>query len=140
MIPPIERMDICVFGGRNREFVLDVRVFDPFAPSNKQSTLPSIYTKHERGKEGIWSMSSRYRVCNFHPLGSLTHWWFGKEGILLLQGTCLSSLSTTTNWIRCCFSFALLRSSIHCIRGAHFCCSHATKVPTGPSVDVVHSF
>ena len=29
---------------------MDVRVFNPFAPSNSSSTLDNCYTKHEREK------------------------------------------------------------------------------------------
>ena len=46
---------------------------------------------------------------------------------------------TTINWIKCCLSFALLRSSIRCIRSARSSCGQATRVQTGAPVDVVSS-
>ena len=39
-----------LWGGRRERAMMDVRVFNPFAPSNSNSTLDSCFTKHEREK------------------------------------------------------------------------------------------
>ena len=47
------RVDIAVddfCGDRQRAF-LDVRVFNPFAPSNRQSSLAAAYKSHEKEKK-----------------------------------------------------------------------------------------
>ena len=47
------RLDIAasgLWGGRRERSMVDVRVFNPFAPSNSSSTLDNCYTKHEREK------------------------------------------------------------------------------------------
>ena len=47
------RLDIAasgLWGGRRERTLVDVRVFNPFAPSNCNTTLDRCYTKHEREK------------------------------------------------------------------------------------------
>ena len=46
--------------------------------------------------------------------------------------------SSTMSWLRCTLPFALLRSSIQCIRGSHSAARHAMKQQL-PSIDLVRS-
>ena len=47
--------------------------------------------------------------------------------------------TSTVNWVCCCLSYALLWSSIRCLRGAHFTCGRAACSPTAAPVDVVYA-
>ena len=47
------RLDIAAngfWGGNTERAMFDVRVFNPFAPSNKNTNLSATYKKHEREK------------------------------------------------------------------------------------------
>ncbi len=47
------RLDVAVsglWGGRRERTLMDVRVFNPFAPSNNNTTLNQCFRKHEREK------------------------------------------------------------------------------------------
>ena len=47
------RLDVAargVYGSRLERTMFDVRVFNPFVPSNRNLTLPSVYRKHEQEK------------------------------------------------------------------------------------------
>ena len=47
------RLDVAVsglWGGRRERTLMDVRVFNPFAPSNSNTTLDQCFRKHEREK------------------------------------------------------------------------------------------
>ena len=131
-------------GGRYERTYFDVSVFNPMAPSNRQQSLASTYKKHERIK--IRAYEQRVREVEH---GSFTLL------VMSLTGGCgtaanicykrLASLlaekldqpnSNTLLWMRCKLSFALLRSSIQCIRGARSNRGRASKQPVLPT-DVV---
>ena len=122
------------FWGGHREITFfDVRVFNPLSPSNCQQSLAGTYRKHERAK--IRAYEQRVREVEH---GSFTLL------VMSLTGGCgnaasvaykrLASMlaekrdqpySTTLASMRCKLSFALLRSSIQCIRGARSCSGRA---------------
>ena len=55
------RLDISansLWGGRFEKTFLDVRVFNPHAPSNRSSSITACYNKHEREKKGLTSKES----------------------------------------------------------------------------------
>ena len=123
------RLDITAngfWGGRYERTYLDVRVFNPLAPSNRQQTLASTYRKHERVK--IRAYEQRVREVehgSFTPLVMSLSGGCGNSATIFYKR--LASMltekwdqpySTTLAWMRCKLSFALLRSSIQCIRGA----------------------
>ena len=123
------RLDIAangLWGGRYERAYFDVRVFNPFAPSNRLQSLSAVYRKHENLKKRAYQQ----RVCevehaSFTPLVlSLTGGLGGNARVCLKRlATLLSNkwdspYSQTIAWMRVQLSFALLRSSIQCICGA----------------------
>jgi len=133
------------WGGRFEQAYFDVRIFNPHAPSNRQQCLASIYKKHERAK--IRAYEQRVREVehgSFTPL------------VMSLSGGCANAANitykrlatmlaekweqpycSTLAWMRCKLSFALLRSSIQCIRGVRSASSHAFKQSPLPTDLVV---
>ena len=133
------RLDIAAsgfWGGRRERAMVDVRVFNPFTPSNSNSTLESCYTKHEREK--IHAYGHRVREVEhgtFVPLvmsatGGLAKQVtnFYKRLASLLADKWTQLYSTTLYWLRCSLSFSLLCSAIECIRGARSSRGHAVKL------------
>ena len=66
------RLDIAasgLWGGRRERTLVDVRVFNPFAPSNCNTTLDRCYTKHEREKVRAYGQRIReIEHATFVPL------------------------------------------------------------------------
>ena len=123
------RLDIVadgLWGGRRERTYFDVRVVNPYARSNRLESLPALYRRHEKMKRRAYDQRVReVEHATFVPLVfSLT----GGAGIS--AAACLKRLasglsdkwdqpySQTIGWLRAKLSFALLRSSIYCIRGA----------------------
>ena len=104
----------------------DVRVFNPFAPSNRLPRISSVYCKHENLKKRHYEQRIReIEHSTFTPLiFSLTGGLgpaatiFYKRLASLLATKWDQNYSATMGWLRCRLSFSLLRSSIMCIRGA----------------------
>ena len=56
------------WGGNQEKSILNIRVFNPFAPSNKQNPLPSVYIKHEKEKKRVYGQRVRdVEYANFTP-------------------------------------------------------------------------
>ena len=137
------RLDIAVngfWGGRYERTYLDVRVFNPHAPSNRNTSITNCYRKHEAEKKRAYEQRIReVEHSSFTPLvfsatgeqGST----FYKRLAALLAEKRNESYSSTLSWIRCLLSFSLLRSAIQCIRGARSSCGHAFK--SSPPIDLV---
>ena len=125
-----------LWGGRRERTLVDVRVFNTFAPSNCNTTLDRCYTKHEREKVhtyGQWVREVEH--ATFVPLvmsatGGLAKQAtnFYKRLASLLADKWEQPYSTTLYWLRCSLSFSLLRSAIQCIRGARSSRGHAVKL------------
>ena len=113
----------------------------PLAPSNRQQSPASTYRTHEKTK--IRAYEQRVREVehgSFTPLVmSLTGGCgnaatvFYKRLASLLAEKWDQPYSSTLAWMRCKLSFALLRSSIQCIRGARSTCGRAFKQPFHPT-------
>ena len=126
---PGARLDISacgVWGGRFERTFFDVRVFNPSAQSNLATSLQSTYRRHEMEKKRHYEQRVLKIECaSFTPLvmsatggmGSIARTFYSRLASMLSkkQGT---SYSKTVEWIRCKLSFALLRTSILCIRGS----------------------
>ena len=142
------RLDIAVnglWGGRFERTYLDVRVFNPHAPTNRNSSISNCYRKHEAEKKRVYEQRIReVEHSTFTPLV------FSATGGMAKQSTTfykrLASLladkwghpySSTLCWLRCRISFSLLRSAIQCIRGARSSRGHAIR-STHP-VDLVNN-
>ena len=136
------RLDIAAngfWGGRSERAFFDVRVFNPYAPSNRQP-LPTCYRKHENQKKRAYEQRVReVERGSFTPLVlSLTGGLGNAASVCYKRLASLISAkrdvpySSTMAWIRCSLSFSLLRSSIQCIRGARSTIGHAVKQSIPP--------
>ncbi len=66
------RLDIAMngfWGGRFEKTFVDVRVFNPYAPSNSNTTITSCYKKHENQKKRAYDQRIReVEHATFTPL------------------------------------------------------------------------
>ena len=139
------RLDIVadgLWGGRNERSFFDVRVINPYARSNRSENTQAMFRRHDSMKRRAYEQRIReVEHATFVPLiFSLT------GGAGNSANSCLKRLATllaekwgfpysqTIGWLRAKLSFALLRSSIRCIRGART--TYATNTSNQP-LDVV---
>ena len=123
------RLDISLWGGRRERAMMDVRVCNPFAPSNSNSTLDSCFTKHEREKTRVYGRRVReVEHATFVPLVMSATGGLAKHATNFYKRLAsLLAYSSTLYWLHCSLSFSLLHSAIQCIRGARFSRGHAVK-------------
>ena len=142
----LARLDVAVngfWGGRSERCFIDVRVFNPFAPSNSSSSLSSTFRKHEKIKHRAYGQRVRevehatFTTIVLAATGGLAHeaTVFYKRLASLLAKKWGDDYSVVLGWLRCCLSFSLLRSAIQCIRGARSSIGVYTRTPQ--SVDLV---
>ena len=142
------RLDVAAngfWGGRHERAFFDVRVFNPHAQSNHQP-IATCYRKHENTKKRAYEQRVReVEHGSFTPLVLSLTGGMGCAATVCYKR--LASLiaqkrdqpySRTMAWVRCCLSFALLRSSIQCIRGARSSIGQYGREPL-PPVDLVTS-
>ena len=140
------RLDIAMngfWGGRSERAFVDVRVFNPFAPSNMATSLSACYKKHENIKKRAYGQRIReIEHASFTPVilsatGGLAHeaTFFYKRLASLLAQKWGDEYSIVMGWLRCSLSFSLLRSAIQCIRGARSTIGHYIAAP--PPMDLV---
>ena len=114
------------WGERHQSAFFDVRVFNPFAPSNTNFTPESVYKRHENDKRRNYEERVReVEHGSFTPLVFSATGGMGKPATVMYQrlASLLSvkraqSYSKTMSWLRCQLTFSLLRSAITCIRGS----------------------
>ena len=112
-------------------------MFNPYAPSNRNTTIEKCFRKHEMEKKRAYSQRVReIEHASFTPLVLSASGGFAKEATnfykrlaSLLADKWDQPYSQTMNWLRCRISFALLRSAIQCIRGARSSRGHAIFSP-----------
>ena len=142
------RLDIAangVWGGTFERTYFDVRVFNPHAPSNRQTNLQSVYRKHEQIKKRAYEQRIReIEHATFSPLVLSATCGLAKEAntfykrfASMLASKWDHNYSSTLCWLRCRLAFSLLRSSIQAIRGARSSCEHAIRMST--VVDLINS-
>ena len=123
------RLDIVangVWGSSFERAFFDVRVFNPYAPSNKHTSIAGAYKQHESLKKRHYEQRVReVEHASFTPLVNSTTGGLGpaatafyKRLASMLADKWKQPYSSTLGWLRCRLSFSLLRSSIRCIRGA----------------------
>ena len=130
-------------GGQSEKCFVDVRVFNPYAASNKCSSLSAAYKKHENIKWRAYGQRiQEVERTLFSPLvlsatGGRAHeaTIFYKRLASLLSNKWGDSYSVTLGWLRCCLSFSMLCSAIACIRGAWSSTGHFDRTP--PPIDLV---
>ena len=131
----------CFWGGTYERAFFDVRVFNPFARSNRHPRIASAYRQHENLKKRHYDQRVReIEHSSFTPLVLSTTGGLGPAAATfynrlasLLSAKC-QPYSTTIGWLRCQLSFSLLRASIMCIRGAR---SSVHKFARASPVDLV---
>ena len=114
-----------VWGERLEKTYFDVRVFNPLAPSNKNTTLSACFKKHEREKKRAYERVREVEHSSFTPLVMAATGGLGNEATTFYKrlASVLSQkwdtpYSTTLCWLRCRLAFSLLRSCIQAIGGA----------------------
>ena len=123
------RLDVAasgIWGGRFDPTFLDVRVFSPFARSNRSTSVPSSYQRHGREKRRCYEERvSEIEHASFVPVVLSTSGGMGRSATSLfkritdlLAEKTKDAYSVTMSWLRCRVSFALLRACIACLRGA----------------------
>ncbi len=124
-----DKLDIAMnrfWGGHHERTFIDVRVFNPHAPSNRKTSLQSCYNRHEREKKNQYERRvleiehSSFTPLIFAATGAMSKSTntFYKRLASMLSQKWNNSYSESLIWLRCCLSFSLLRSSICCIRRA----------------------
>ena len=121
------RLDIVAdnFWGNGQRAYFDVRVFHPMAPSYRNSSLHSCYRAKELEKRRAYDERIReVERSTFAPLVFTTSGGMAPAATVVYKR--LAALiaerkklpyHTVINLIRCQISFALIRSSIRCLRG-----------------------
>ncbi len=116
---------------------MDVRVFNPHAPTYASSPIASCYRNHERAKKRAYEQRVReIEHATFTPLVLSATGGMATEATLFYKrlASRLASkwdqpYSTTMAWLRCRITFSLLRSAIQCIRGARSSTGRAYHPP-----------
>ena len=143
--PDGARLDISangVWGGRSEKTYFDVRIFNPYAPSNKNMIPSACYKQHEREKKRAYEQRVReIEHSSFTPLVLAATGGLGVEATTFYKRLASklsqwnSPYSTTLCWLQCCLAFSLFHSSIQAIRGARSSCGPAVGSP-GP-IDLI---
>ncbi len=127
------------FWGRDRQCAFyDVRVFNPFAQSYRNTSLSQCYRRNEMEKKRAYDERVReIEHGSFSPLVFSTSGSMGTTATVVYKR--IASIiaekhnkhySKTVHWIRCRLNFSLLRSSIMCLRGSR----SAHHRPAGPPI------
>ena len=123
------RLDVAAngfWGGRFDKAFFDVRVFNPHAVSNRTPLIASSYRRHEQEKRRVYEQRVReIEHATFAPFVMASTGGLGPCATVTLKrlGALLSEKHSTPygsvmGLLRCRLNFALLRSSVMCIRGS----------------------
>ena len=106
------RLDIAMngfWGGRFERTFVDVRVFNPYAPSNRNLTISTCYRNHENQKKRAYDQRIReVEHATFTPLVLSATGGLARQAAVFYK--CLANLlsskinqpcSKTINWLRC---------------------------------------
>ncbi len=115
-----------LWGGAFECAFFDVRIFNPRAHSNQAPSTATVYRRHEQVKRRVYEQRVRdVEMASFTPLVFSASGGFGpaasttfKRMASLLAAKWDMPYSVVMGWLRCRTSFALLRSSIMCLRGS----------------------
>ena len=133
------RLDVVAsgfWGGRFERTFLDVRIFNPHAPSNKSLQTTTCYRRHEREKRRKYEERIReIEHATFVPLVLSCTGGAGPSATTFIKRLASlqaekhrSTYSTVLSTLRCRLSFALLRSSINCLRSSRSSYHHPSQV------------
>lgn len=123
------------WGIHHQQAYFDIRVFNPLAKTNRQTSLPACFRSHDREKRRIYEQ----RVLEVER-GSFTPLVFSALGGVSRSTEItykrLASLiahkkdhhyNLVISLIRCRLSFSLLRSAIMCLRGSRSTAGHPQR-------------
>ena len=121
---------------------MDMRAFNPFAPSNVNS-ISAAYRRHENTKRRAYGQRIReIKLASFTPIvmsaaGGLAPkaTTFYKRLASLLASKWGDEYCVVMGWLHCSLSFSLLWSAIACVRGARSSIGHFHKAT--PPLDLV---
>ena len=133
------RLDVAAssfWGGRFERAFFDVRVFNPYAPSNRTPQIASSYRRHECEKRRVYEQRVReIEHASFAPFEMSSTGGIGPCATVILKrlGALLAEkhdtpYSSVMGLLRCRLSFALLRSSVMCIRGSRSSRRHPGRI------------
>ena len=114
------------FWGRRQCAFFDIRVFHPNAQSYHNTSIPSVYRRHEQQKKREYGDRVReVELASFTPLVFSTTGGMGKEAVTfyrrlaeLLSRRNTITYSSSLAWLRFLLYFSLLISATMCIRGS----------------------
>ena len=116
------RLDIRAGGfwaTRHEVAYFDVRVFNPYAASYLQKPLRQVYRMHEQEKQRAANRTRHAYAIGIHLHGRCRPRSYPvPEATRKPDRKHQMAYSQAMGWLRCRLSFALLRSSILCLRGA----------------------
>ena len=138
------RLDIAMngfWGGRYERTFIDVRVFNPHAPSYRNLGIDNCYNRHEKEKKRLYERRilevehSTFTPLVFSVTGGMSKECstFYKRLASMLSEKRNQSYSKTLTYLRCCLLYTLLCSSIQSIRGARSNYHH----PSQASIDLI---
>ena len=136
------RLDIAAsgfWGGRFERAFFDVRGFNPFAPSNRTPQTTTCYQRHEREKRRKYDQRvPEVEHASFVPLVMSCTGGAGPCATVFLRRLAAlsterhhSNYSTVMELLRVRLSFALLRSSIMCLRSSRSSARHPRRIDLG---------
>ena len=136
------RLDIVAenFWGRDQQRAFfDVRVFNPFALSYRNTSLAQCYRKNELEKRRAYD--ERIREIEHGSFSPLVFSAAGgmDETAKVVYKRIASQIadkynkpySKTINWLRCRLSFSLLRTAVMCLRGSRSSLHHPISSSCG---------
>ena len=108
-----------------RTAFFDIKVVSPYARSYAHLSTPSLYRMAEKSKEREYAQRIRdVEHADFNPLVFTTAGGMAPQSQLVVKkiAAALSARrdlpkSVVTGWLRCRLSFALLRTTLLCVRG-----------------------
>ena len=117
------RLDIAAngfWGGRYERTYVDVRIFNPHAPSHRQTNIATCYRKQEEIKKRAYEQRVReVEHSTFTPLVLSATGGMAPQATTFYKrlAACLADkwdqpYSSTMAWLRCRLSYSLLRSAI----------------------------
>ena len=123
------RLDIVtgkVWGGRFERCFFDVRIFNPYAASNRSAHIQSAFNKHEAEKRRHYAERVReVEMSGFTPLVLATTGGMGRTATAFYRRLAVHmeergsvGYHTHISLIRSRLAFALLRANIVCLRRA----------------------
>ncbi len=133
------------FWGCDRQLAFfNVRVFNPFAPSHRNTPLAQCYRRNEQEKKRAYDERVReVEHGTFSPLVFTASGGMGPTATVVYRR--IASLiaekkqqpySQTHFWMRCRLSFSLLHSAIMCLRGARSSLHHPARPSTGEPINL----